>query len=129
MVAQEALEPRIPAPMRQATDAPTCGEDLGLRLSHGLPTRGAAQKPGFRKPGEAGTLGAPTAVVWRARDLVDVPALEELITACGDHLGEIARLNNGSFQAAARDGRLRQAGRSPTEAVARPWLAINGVRE
>ena len=84
---------------------------------------------GFPQTGVGRHIGVPTAVVWRARDLVYVPALEELITACGDHLGEIARLTNGSFQAAARDGRLRQVGRSPTEAVARLWLAISGVRE
>ena len=84
---------------------------------------------GFPQTGGGRHIGAPTAVVWRASDLVYVPALEELIAACGDHFGEIARLLDGNFQAASRDGRLRQAGRSPTEAVARLWLAVHGVTE
>ena len=73
-------------------------------------------------------MGAPTAFVWRARDLVYVPALEELIDAYGEQFGEVARLPDWSFEAAAHGGELRQTGKSPTEAVARLWLAINGVR-
>ena len=83
---------------------------------------------GFPQSGGGRHIGAPTAFVWRARDLVYVPALEELIAACGDQFGEIARLRDGNFETTAAGGRLRQTGKSPTEAVARLWLAINDVR-
>jgi len=83
---------------------------------------------GFPQSGAGRHIGAPTAFVWRARDLVYVPALEELITACGDQFGEMARLSDGRFEAAARGGKLSRTGKSPIEAVGRLWLAINVVR-
>jgi hypothetical protein len=83
---------------------------------------------GFPQSGEGRRIGAPTAFVWRARDLVYVPTLEELIAACGDEFGELARLPDGNFEAVARGGGLRQRGKSPSEATARLWLALNSVR-
>ena len=83
---------------------------------------------GFPQSGEGRRIGAPTAFVWRARDLVYVPSLEELVAACGEGFGEMVRLPDGSFEAVARGGRLRQTGKSPAEAVASLWLAINGAR-
>ena len=47
---------------------------------------------GFPQSGEGRRIGALTAFVWRARDLVYVPTLEELLAACGDEFGEMARL-------------------------------------
>ena len=85
--------------------------------------------PGFPQSGAGRHIGAPIAVVWRARDLVYAPALEELIAACGDQFGEMARRPDGSFEATACGGSLKQTGNSPTDAVARLWLTINGVRE
>ena len=81
----------------------------------------------FPQSGGGRHIGTPTAFVWRPGDLVYVPTLEELIAACGDEFGEMARLPNGSFEVAACGGRLRQTGKSPTEAVARLWLAIRAT--
>jgi hypothetical protein len=86
------------------------------------------REAGFPQSGDGRRIGAPTAFLWRARDLVYVPTLEELIAACGEQLGEMARLPDGSFEAAARGGTPKQMGKSPTEAVARLWLALNGAR-
>jgi hypothetical protein len=61
------------------------------------------------------------------RDLVYVPTLEELIAACGEQLGEMARLSDGSFEVTARGGTVIQMGKSPTEAVARLWLVLNCI--
>ena len=55
----------------------------------------------FPQSGGGRHIGVPTAFVWRARDLVYVPTLEELIAACGDEFGEMSRLTDGSFEAAA----------------------------
>ena len=78
---------------------------------------------GFPQSGDGRRIGAPNVFVWRARDLV----YEELLAACSDQFGEIARLPNGSFEAAARGGIPRQMGKSPVEAVARLWLALNSA--
>ena len=82
---------------------------------------------GFPQSGDGRRIGAPNVFVWRARDLVYVPSLEELLAACGDQFGEMARLPNGSFEAAARGGTPRQMGKSPVEVVARLWLALNSA--
>jgi len=83
---------------------------------------------GFSQSGEGRRIGAPAAFVWRARDLVYVPSLEELIAGCGDQFGEVARLSDGSYEAVACGGKPRQIGKSPTEAIARLWLALNRAR-
>ena len=82
---------------------------------------------GFPESGDGRRIGAPTAFLWRASDLVYVPTLEELIAACGDDFGEMERRPDGSFEAVARGGSLRQMGKSPTEAVARLWLVLNCI--
>jgi hypothetical protein len=80
---------------------------------------------GFPQSGDGRRIGAPTAFLWRARDLVYVPTLEELIAACGDQFGEMVRLPDGSFVAVAHKGTPRQRDKSPAEAVARLWLVLN----
>jgi hypothetical protein len=62
---------------------------------------------GFPQSGDGRRIGAPTAFLWRARDLVYVPTLEELIAACGDEFGEMARRPDGSFEAVARGSSRR----------------------
>jgi hypothetical protein len=39
----------------------------------------------------------------------------------------MARRPDGSFEAVARGGQVRQTGKSPTEAVARLWLVLNCI--
>jgi hypothetical protein len=80
---------------------------------------------GFPQSGHGRHIGAPSALVWRARDLVYAPTLEELISACGDQFGEIARRDDGRFDAVARGGKPKQTDTSPTGAAARLWLALN----
>ena len=71
---------------------------------------------------EAGHVGADTALV---------PTLEELIEACGERFGVISQSETGRWFAAACDEgadgyrtEIKDA-LSPTEAVARLWLALN----
>jgi hypothetical protein len=79
----------------------------------------------FPQTGEGRRIGPPSALAWRARDLVYVPTLEELVAACGDRFGELARLPDGRFDAVARGGAKKETGNSPVEAVGRLWLALN----
>ena len=39
------------------------------------------REAGFPQSGEGKRIGTPSALVWRARDLIYVPTLEELISA------------------------------------------------
>jgi hypothetical protein len=60
--------------------------------------------------------------------LLAVPTLEELIEACGDKFGELMLMVGGSggrWRATSEDGRSHPRGHTPTEAVARLWLALN----
>ena len=82
---------------------------------------------GFPQSGDGRRIGAPTALVWRARDLVYAPTLDELLAACGGQLGQLARLTDGRFEAVARGGSPRVSGDCPTEAVARLWLALSAL--
>ena len=57
-----------------------------------------------------------------------IPTLEELIEACGDKFGELMLMVGGSggkWRATSEDGRSHLRGHSPTEAVARLWLALH----
>src|SRR4051812_10164841 len=79
------------------------------------------REAGFPQSREGRRIGAPTAFVWRARDLVYVPSLEELITSCGDAFERMTRLPDGRFEVA---GPAIRKGESPSEAAARLWLAL-----
>jgi hypothetical protein len=80
---------------------------------------------GFPQTGEGRRIGPPNALAWRARDLVYVPTVEELIAACGDQFGGLARLPDGRFDVVALGGSRKELGKSLAEAVARLWLALN----
>lgn len=57
---------------------------------------------------------------------VKVPTLEELIEACGDKLHFITRVHDDIWEAGARDSFYDAgSGKTPIEAVARLWLALN----
>ena len=54
------------------------------------------------------------------------PNLEELIEACGDKLHFITRVHDDIWEAGARDSFYDAgSGKTPIEAVARLWLALN----
>lgn len=82
------------------------------------------REAGLPQSGDGRRIGAPTALVWHARDLVYAPTLEELLAACVGQFGQLVRLDDGRFEAVAQGGTPHGSGDSPTEAVARLWLAL-----
>lgn len=58
------------------------------------------------------------------RDLL-CPTLEELIEACGEIPFTLVRDYPGNWVAHSIDAKTMRAGRTPREAVARLWLALN----
>lgn len=57
---------------------------------------------------------------------VYAPTLEELIEACGERFGTLERTSIGVFGAYKKgDMMVNGVGSTPTEAVARLWLALN----
>jgi len=74
---------------------------------------------GFPQLGKGSLIGPLNKLVWRSGDRVYLPTLEELIEACGENLDK------------QYDGWLASANcdqscfaRTPAEAVARLWLAL-----
>lgn len=64
-----------------------------------------------------------------AKDGVKVPTLSELIEACGEMLDALANYHNGFWCARHPDQKFNSPlGRSPEEAVARLWLALNAKK-
>lgn len=53
---------------------------------------------------------------------VEIPPLEELISALGELLGSITREDNGTFYAVSKDGKKRGDGANASEATAKLWL-------
>ena len=81
--------------LRSPRSAGGCA-DLGLRsMNYRL---AEPRDEGFPQSGGGRHIGAPTAFVWRARDLAYVPTLEELIAACGDQFGEMAATTQRVFR-------------------------------
>ena len=57
-----------------------------------------------------------------------VPTLEELIEACGEKFGVLERFRGGTFGAyVPNDISVNGLGATPAEAIARLWLAIQGM--
>jgi hypothetical protein len=74
--------------------------------------------------------------VWNESktDFEWVPVLDHLIEACGDGFGGLIRLRDGTWNAATpvitsevgyHNPQTECVGSTPTEAVARLWLALN----
>jgi hypothetical protein len=93
---------------------------------------------GFMQGGNGSWIGPSESLVWRIGDRVYVPALEELIEACGDSISHIVsggkdgRLGYAGGNASARlkwaafafDESVLGTGATCHEAVARLWLAL-----
>lgn len=80
---------------------------------------------GFPQGGK-GTWTYPIdALVTWPSDRVYGPTLEELIEACGDRFYSLKNLNMGWQACTNNDHFCSGAAKSPTEAVARLWLALN----
>lgn len=56
---------------------------------------------------------------------VYVPTLEELIEACGTEFGRFIRQEHDSWIASSETNKETGYGSTPTEAVAKLWLALN----
>ena len=59
--------------------------------------------------------------------IVSVPTLEELVEACGVDFQSVARFSYAPFLARGRQI-MQTAGQTPTEAVARLWLALQAAK-
>ena len=59
--------------------------------------------------------------------IVSVPTLEELVEACGVDFQSVARFSYAPFLARGRQI-MQTKGQTPTEAVARLWLTLHGVK-
>jgi len=77
---------------------------------------------GFPQIGKGRLIGSPNKLVWRSSDRVYAPTLEELIDACGENFGSLDKQNDG-WRASANYDQSCLA-ETPTEAVARLWLAL-----
>jgi hypothetical protein len=86
---------------------------------------------GFPQGGNGRWLVDPKQIVARGGDRAYVPTLEELIEACGESFASLHRsVKSEKWVAQNRicdedDGPHGSQGSSPTEAVARLWLALN----
>jgi hypothetical protein len=83
---------------------------------------------GFPQGGDGKWIGSPDALVWRNDDRAYVPTLEELIEACGHDFStlvlEAANDERNLWRATGTGYSEYQTYPSPTEAVARLWLAL-----
>ena len=77
---------------------------------------------GFPQIGKGSLIGSPDKLVWRSGDRVYVPTLEELIEACGKNFGSLDKQHDGWLAYANYDQSC--FAETPTEAVARLWLAL-----
>ena len=59
--------------------------------------------------------------------IVSVPTLEELVEACGIDFQSVERFSYAPFLARGRQI-MQTTGQTPTEAVARLWLTLHGVK-
>ena len=59
--------------------------------------------------------------------IVSVPTLEELVEACGVDFHSVERFSYAPFLARGRQI-IQTTGQTPTEAVARLWLTLHGVK-
>ena len=77
---------------------------------------------GFPQIGKGRLIGSPNKLVWRSSDRIYAPTLEELIDACGENFGSLNKQNDGWCASANYDQSF--LAKTPTEAVARLWLAL-----
>jgi hypothetical protein len=57
-------------------------------------------------------------------ETVSLPTLEELIEACGNDIARVWRVRDSGWCATGTNDFLDEQGATPTEAVARLWLAL-----
>ena len=90
------------------------------------PLANELKNAGFPQGGRGRWTVDPNRIVVRSEDRAYVPTLEELLEACGDDFVGIHRRDRETWQCARSSERAPiQNGKTPTEAVARLWLALN----
>lgn len=57
-----------------------------------------------------------------------LPTLSELIEACGEGLSLLLKMDEGDWNAVGSNGSIN-LGKTPEEAVAKLWLALNTTKE
>jgi hypothetical protein len=77
---------------------------------------------GFPQIGKGSLIGPMNKLVWRSGVRVYVPTLVELIEACGENFGSLAKQHGGWLASANFDQSC--FAKTPAEAVARLWLAL-----
>ena len=83
---------------------------------------------GFPQGGTGRWIVDPSLIVVRTGDRAYIPTLSELIEECGENFETLVRYKDGTYRAYRRNGpEDLQAipSNTPTEAVARLWLALN----
>lgn len=82
---------------------------------------------GFAEGGKGTWIYPLDALVTRSSDRVYAPTLEELIEACGDDFHDLQNFNwkYGGWGVSSKRTGIQKFGDTPTEAVARLWLALN----
>ena len=92
-----------------------------------LRSREQLQDAGFPQSCAGSRIANPAEVFARREDFAYVPTLEEILEACGD---QFLRLVQHPFYGAWRVNSFANdtdyMGATPTEAVARLWLSLNG---
>jgi hypothetical protein len=86
---------------------------------------------GFPQGGNGSWIGAPDKIVLRSGERVYIPTLEELIAACGADFRDLhywSTHNPPVWQATGPIHAEPIYEQTPLEAVAKLWLAINGVQ-
>src|SRR5215211_8581478 len=93
----------------------------------------ALQDAGFPQEGAGKWVGDPASLIMRRADRIYAPTLEELIEACGDRELTLSKCEDESnhtyeWRAIATYQEPRGYGSTPSEAVARLWLALQQWR-
>jgi hypothetical protein len=84
------------------------------------------KEAGFPQGGRGSWTVDPNRLFVRFDDRAYVPTLEELIKECADDFDGLRRLDRGTWQCTSlSDAAAIHNGKTPTEAVARLWLAVN----
>jgi hypothetical protein len=87
------------------------------------------KEAGFLQGGKGNWIGPPEALSWRHADRVYQPTLSELIEACRLQPQQSFELHMGnycgsSWKAQALGGKYVGMGKTPEEAVAHLWIAL-----
>jgi hypothetical protein len=85
------------------------------------------KEAGFPQGGRGSWTVDPNRIVIRFEHRAYVPTLEELIKECANDFDGLRRLGRGAWQCTSLSelGAPVHNGKTPTEAVAHLWLAIN----